>query len=201
MTIIPLEYVNDASQWHHNGLHGVSNHQPHHCLLNRLFRHRWKNTSKIHVTGLCEGNSPVTGEFPAQMASNADMCVHLMTSSWSNVFQINHVKHMNKIWVYYRNISTYINMLAIFQRYEYNLMTSSWSNVFQINHVKHMNKIWVYYRNISTYINMLAIFQRYEYNEYYANTKNFAIIWSYINQFARMLLCQIYHLLQIQQAA
>ena len=27
--------------------------------------------SKLRVTGLCVGNSPVTGEFPAQMASNA----------------------------------------------------------------------------------------------------------------------------------
>ena len=27
---------------------------------------------KLCVTGLCVGNSPVTGEFPAQMASNAD---------------------------------------------------------------------------------------------------------------------------------
>ena len=32
---------------------------------------RSKKTSKLHVTGLCEGNSPVTGEFPAQRASNA----------------------------------------------------------------------------------------------------------------------------------
>ena len=30
-----------------------------------------KKTSKLRVTGLCEGNSPVTGEFPSQMASNA----------------------------------------------------------------------------------------------------------------------------------
>ena len=28
--------------------------------------------SKLRVTGLCVGNSPVTGEFPAQMASNAE---------------------------------------------------------------------------------------------------------------------------------
>ena len=26
----------------------------------------------LHVTGLCVGNSPVSGEFPAQMASNAE---------------------------------------------------------------------------------------------------------------------------------
>ena len=31
-----------------------------------------KNTSKLRVIGLCVENSPVTGEFPAQMASNAE---------------------------------------------------------------------------------------------------------------------------------
>ena len=35
-------------------------------------RPRSKKTSKLRVTGLCEGNSPVTGEFPAQRASNAE---------------------------------------------------------------------------------------------------------------------------------
>ena len=42
------------------------------CLLNRLFRRRSKKTSKLRVAGLCEGNSPVTGEIPAQMASNGE---------------------------------------------------------------------------------------------------------------------------------
>ena len=59
-------------QWRHNGHGGVSNHQPHDCLLNRLFRHRSKKTSKLRVTGLCAGNSPVAGEFAAQKASNAE---------------------------------------------------------------------------------------------------------------------------------
>ena len=59
-------------QWRHNGCDGVSNHQPHDCLLNRLFRCRSKKTSKLRVTGLCAGNSPVTGEIPAQMAANAE---------------------------------------------------------------------------------------------------------------------------------
>ena len=31
-----------------------------------------KKTSKLRATGLCVGNSPGTGEFPAQMASNAE---------------------------------------------------------------------------------------------------------------------------------
>ena len=55
-------------QWRHNELDGVLNHQPHDCLLAHLFRHRSKKPSKLRVTGLCEGNSPVTGEFPAQRA-------------------------------------------------------------------------------------------------------------------------------------
>ena len=38
-----------------------------------LFRPTSKKTSKLRVTGLCEGNSPVTGELPAQRASNAKM--------------------------------------------------------------------------------------------------------------------------------
>ena len=50
----------------------VSNHQPHDCLLNRLFRRRSKKASKLRVTGLCAGNSPETGEFPTQRASNAE---------------------------------------------------------------------------------------------------------------------------------
>ena len=56
----------------HNARDGVSNHQPHDCLLNRLFRRRSKKTSKLRVTGLCVRNSPVIGEFPTQMASNAE---------------------------------------------------------------------------------------------------------------------------------
>ena len=35
-------------------------------------RRRSKKTSKLRVTGLCGGNSPGTGEFPAQRASNAE---------------------------------------------------------------------------------------------------------------------------------
>ena len=59
-------------QWRHNECAGVSNHQTHGCLLNRLFRHRSKNISKLRVIGLCEGNSLMTGKFPAQKASNAE---------------------------------------------------------------------------------------------------------------------------------
>ena len=59
-------------RWRHNARDGVPNHQPHDCLLNCLFRRRSNKTSKLCVTSLCAGNSPGTGEFPAQMASNAE---------------------------------------------------------------------------------------------------------------------------------
>ena len=60
-------------QWLHKQCDGVSNHQPHDCFFNGLFRRRSKKTSKLRVTGLCEGNSPVTGGLPPQRASIAEM--------------------------------------------------------------------------------------------------------------------------------
>ena len=59
-------------RWRHNEHDDVSNHQPHDCLLKRLFRRRSKKTSKLRVPGLWEGNSPVTSEFPAQRTSSAE---------------------------------------------------------------------------------------------------------------------------------
>ena len=64
--------VERSLQWRHNGRDGVSNHQPPSCLLNHILRPRSKKTSKLRVTGLCAGISPVTGEFPAQMAINTE---------------------------------------------------------------------------------------------------------------------------------
>ena len=54
----------DALQWRHNEDDGVSNHRRLDCLLIRSFRRRSKKTSKLRVTGLCEGNPPVTSRFP-----------------------------------------------------------------------------------------------------------------------------------------
>ena len=41
--------------WHHNDQDGVSNYQPHGCLLNHLFGCKSKKTSKLRVIGLCVG--------------------------------------------------------------------------------------------------------------------------------------------------
>ena len=57
-----LKQINGKSlQWRHDKRDGVSNHQPHDCILNRLFKCRSKKTSKLRAT---EG-------IPAQRASDA----------------------------------------------------------------------------------------------------------------------------------
>ena len=66
------EILRMTLQWRHNKRNGVSNHQPQDYFRSRLFRCRSKKTSKLRVTGLCEGNSPATGEFLSQRASNAE---------------------------------------------------------------------------------------------------------------------------------
>ena len=66
---IPFLY-NKTLHWRQNERVGVSDHQPHHCFPNCLFRHRSKKISKLRITGLCAGNSLLTGQFPAQRASN-----------------------------------------------------------------------------------------------------------------------------------
>ena len=70
--LLRVHQNSNSLQWRHNERGGVSNHQPHDCLLNCSIRRRSKKTSKLRVTGFCEWNSPVTSEFPTKMASNAE---------------------------------------------------------------------------------------------------------------------------------
>ena len=55
-------------------------------------RRRSKKTSKLRVTGLCEGNSPVTDEFPAQRASNTEnvsiWCRHHVYTVYASMIDI-----------------------------------------------------------------------------------------------------------------
>ena len=67
-------------QWRHNGWDSVSNHQPPDCLLNRLFRHRFKENIKAPC------HWPLCGEFtgdrgiPRTKGQLRGKCFHLMTS-------------------------------------------------------------------------------------------------------------------------
>ena len=60
-----------ALRWRHNERDGVSNHQPHDCFQ-PFMQTQIKENIKAPGPCPCEGNSPVTSEFPAQMASNAE---------------------------------------------------------------------------------------------------------------------------------
>ena len=101
-------------QRRHNDHDGISNHLPHGCLLNRLFSRRSKKTSKLRVTGLSVGNSPGTGEFPAQMASYAEN-----VSIWWRHHGILDRGYQGWIWVL--SVSYKIGISAIFICYRYNL--------------------------------------------------------------------------------
>ena len=94
---------------------GVSNHQHHHSLLDRLFRRRSKKTAKLCVTGLCAGNSPVTGKFLALMASNAEN-----VSIWWRHHELNQQQDIHAILIltyvrYWKTdtTSTYLEHSAI----------------------------------------------------------------------------------------
>ena len=73
-------YVSLILQWRHNERDGASNHRHLDCFFSRLCRHISKKTSKVGVTGLCEGNPLVIGGSPHK---GPVKCLHLMTSTWS----------------------------------------------------------------------------------------------------------------------
>ena len=72
-------------QWRHNERYGVSNHRCLEGLLDLLFRRRSKKTSKLRVTGRCEGNSPVNsphkGHVTWKMFSFDDVIVYFYYKS------------------------------------------------------------------------------------------------------------------------
>ena len=81
-------------RWHHNERDGISNHWHLNNLLSHLFRS--KKISKLHIADLCEGNSAVTGEFPAQRASNVESvsiwwCHHGMGKTVSYLTTTKHI--------------------------------------------------------------------------------------------------------------
>ena len=90
-------------QWCHNDAMEASIHRRLDCCLNRLFGRRLKKTSKLRVTGLCEGNLPVTGEFTAQRASNAENVSiwwrhHRTTCKIPGIFCVFHLHLLFTTW-------------------------------------------------------------------------------------------------------
>ena len=106
--------MNQNYRRHNEGI-GVSNHRRLDCLLKRLFRRRLKKTSKLCVTGICAGNSPVTGEFPTQRASNAgDVSIwwrhhESKLVKYGDIYQCNVHTCGNCRFPYWNNTSNIIN--------------------------------------------------------------------------------------------
>ena len=80
-------------QWCHNERDGVPKHRRVNCLLNRVLRSTSKKTSKLRLTGLCEGNPPVTGKFPSERAENGSIWWRhheaiLRRKTWSPLVQV-----------------------------------------------------------------------------------------------------------------
>ena len=105
LRFIILSYVDNIAntcRWRHNERDSVSNRRRLGCLINHLFRRRSKKTSKLRVTGLCEGYPPVTGGFPSQRASNTKSvsiwwCHHVSTL-WCLPSSFNHTKKSHVCW-------------------------------------------------------------------------------------------------------
>ena len=123
-----------ALQWRHNEHDGVSNHQPYDCLLNRLFIRRWKKTSKLRVTGLCEGciprhKGPVTRKmFPFDdviMKHEYVSAFSIISPHWK--YAVNKINH-NRL-PQTQSIAKGINFLKI--RYSAVLLSTrvSWSSI------------------------------------------------------------------------
>ena len=69
---LPIKLRPFGIQWRHDKRIGVSNHRHLDCLLERLFRRRSTKTSKLLVTGLCEGNPLLTDWFSSHRACKAE---------------------------------------------------------------------------------------------------------------------------------
>ena len=75
-------------RWRHNEHDGVSDHQPHDCLLKRLFKRWSKKTWNLRVTGLCEGihrwpvNSPHKGIITRKMFPFHDVIMFIMLTKF-----------------------------------------------------------------------------------------------------------------------
>ena len=142
-------------QWRHNELNSVPNHRRLDCLLRRVFRRRWKKTSKLCVTGFCKDNSQVTGEFSAQRTSNAEnisiWCRHNVIHRCKNIdsnhycfgdvimtLSMRHTSHFD-FWYHkyleswhFRVAKWYVNITGPHFLYVYDLLNESWRHQVKI---------------------------------------------------------------------
>ena len=93
--------IRGSLRWRHSERDGVSNHQPHRCLLNRLFKAQIKENVKA------PSHWPLCWKFtsdrwiPSTKGKLLGKCSHLITSSWCTQGG----KHLNEArsWLYIKN--------------------------------------------------------------------------------------------------
>ena len=161
-------YFASTSRWRHNGRDSVSSHQPHNSLLNRLFRRRSKKTSKLRVTGLCAGKSPWTGEFPAQMASNAESISIWWPHHGSNILVVGWYIHMN-ITVHTLHIVIYLHEYDMYRLLSYSFLLVALHMLFSNTH--HMPQLMANWIEKGKYLKMLS--------DSYRNHSLFFLLWGY----------------------
>ena len=81
---------NTPLQWRHDGRDSVSNHHPHDCLRNRLFRRKSKKASKLHVTDICVGNSPHKWPVTRKMFPFDDVIMSWLLHFYAFIWSIGH---------------------------------------------------------------------------------------------------------------
>ena len=120
--------------WRLNRRECVSIHQPRGDSC--LFSHRSMKTSKLRVTGLCKGNSPVIGEFLAQRASNAEnvsiliwWCHHVVmkiNGALDKLFAIRVV--VNHKYIQSRMIFIIYPVIFVIDTFDYRILTDTRPN-------------------------------------------------------------------------
>ena len=108
-------------QWRYNDHNGFSNHQPHGCLLNRLFRRRSKKTSKLRVTDLCVGNSPgpVNSMQKGSVTRKMFPFDDVIMSNKIPAFHVKRTLGMSILAIFYSLQRIWLSLLSFFNRFKY----------------------------------------------------------------------------------
>ena len=125
-SLVKQRNFNTSLQRRHNGRDGVSNHNRLDFLLYCLFRRRSKKTSKLRVTGLCEGNPPVTGGFLSQRISNAEI--------FPSDDLIKTARKIYMVWIPFSAL--HVNLTPVYQDQTFIVTAGSYS------HLKEIILIW-----------------------------------------------------------
>ena len=147
--------------WRHNGRDGVSNHQPHSCLLNRLFK------AQITENIKAPRHWPLWGEFigdrwiPHTKGQLRGKLFHLMTSSWhahsrdwanETILNWGTWKHkwkkyfciVPRQWMYNLHHNTIVSLR---ENFKYRMAAVSWIVPEKSVRLKRSNDLWMSIRN------------------------------------------------------